>query len=197
MSDELNDDLAALSGIPPVDPVEDDPLIRELRKTQDAIRTESAERQKAITGEQDARKRTSRRGVWIVLAALLWATTGVWFGATAYRTANRVEEVSSNSQDLALGGLVAVCAIGNVMRIDVQNMLTDLESSGVLIDSPPERRNAELFLIASRARFQPVDCKALVPEEDRLNITLNYPPVNKPGSSITTDVPRDTTTTGP
>ena len=161
--------------------IEDDPLIRELRATQAAIQAESEERKEAIAKESTQRKKSGKRNLLGAIAGILGAAVAVWLSISAIATANRVEEVSKAGQDRSLGNLVAVCAIGNVMRIDMQNMVTDMETTSVL--QGPE---AGTFIEAQRSRFQQVDCKAFVPKEDQVKIELKYPPVNKPGSPVTT-----------
>jgi hypothetical protein len=112
VTDDLNDDLDELSvGLSEdtEDTLADDPLVRELRKTQAAIRTESDERQRAIEAETQERKKDSRRNVLVVLAALLWGTTGVVFGFVAFNSAADVRDTQRQQDRDRITGREAVC----------------------------------------------------------------------------------------
>lgn len=93
----------------------------------------------------------------------------------------------SAQQEQIKGTLVGVCAIPNVNRVFVANALHRLEALGLHTDATPEQVT-EAFK-ASYEELGLVDCKALLPAEDRVKICLQYPPEIGVTTSTTEDQP--------
>lgn len=91
---------------------------------------------------------------------------------------NSVETETKNRQQVQLGVLVGVCAVQNITRIETQNMLTDTKFERpfrVISEAAFEAWYNKQF-----ARFEVVDCKALAPKKDQVNLQLNYPKTRDP-----------------
>lgn len=122
-------------------------------------------------GHVDTRRR--RNLLWLIPVVLL-----VVYAIVQQRS---FERHTSNIHKQILGTAVAVCAMQNVIRIEVGNFLADAQNRGVF-DEPGDSSQAvqatetrRAFLDEARTRFALVPCETLVAGEN-VRITLQYPP---------------------
>ncbi len=96
-----------------------------------------------------------------------------------------LRRVSRRQYEQAVGTGVAVCAIQNVLRIEVTNFLTRGYNDGALLlpgDTPAiaqANSRREAWLRSGTESFATVPCETLV-QDDRMEIRLEYPPTISP-----------------
>lgn len=145
MSDlnEPNDDLTVPSEDDIVG-VEDDPLVRELRRTQQAIHAEREERKEAIQHETQERKKSGRRSLFGVIVGIAGATLAIWLSVSA------VETQRTQDRDRASNRLVA-CQDSNEKQDAIAGVTRALLNATAAGDQDREPRTPEEQAARDRA----------------------------------------------
>lgn len=93
----------------------------------------------------------------------------------------QIRDLAERESKQSLGSAVAVCAMQNVIRIEINNFLAEAQNRGVF-DEPGDSalalaatKNRREFLTEARKKFDLVPCEALVAGEE-VRIELRYPP---------------------
>lgn len=138
----------------------------------------------------DEWKRAIRRAVLpVVVLLLLLVTVVASAGGVAivalFTQASSIKQDAKDSQTRDLGALVAVCAIPEVNKVQINNFVSRLEAAGIDAAHPAKLQEA---FDKAHEELGPFDCKALVPAKDRVQVCLQYP------TTIPKD-PKATTTT--
>lgn len=121
-------------------------------------------------GQVDAKRK--RNLLWLIpLAALTFY--GVY-------DRDQIKDLAERERKTSLATAVGVCAMQNVIRIELNNFLSVAQNEGIF-DEPfdtPEARAAtakrRAFLSEGRKKFELVPCEALVAGEN-VEIRLEYP----------------------
>jgi hypothetical protein len=94
---------------------------------------------------------------------------------------DQISDLAEADHRRSLASAVAVCAMQNVIRIEVRNFLAEAQNQGVF-DEPGDSSQAlqatesrRAFLTESTKHFAIVPCEALVAGEE-VRIELQYPP---------------------
>lgn len=129
-------------------------------------------------------RKTQRKHFWdrVAIGTLILVLALFWWGQRG------IKQNANRDNEQAVGGLVANCAVLNVIKIELANYLGQALNDGVFtlpgtgevgsslsaqIDAANVRR--EVWLRQGYAHFSEVfDCKTLV-HDDKMTITLEYP----------------------
>jgi hypothetical protein len=112
---------------------------------------------------------------------LLWLIPVVALLVYGFYDRENIRDLADRESKQNLGSAVAVCAMQNVIRIEIGNFLAEAQNQHVFDepgDSPQALQATEArdaFLTESRKRFELVPCEALVAGE-KVEIHLEYPP---------------------
>lgn len=142
--------------------------IRELSETV-AQNKERISQQDKIIAEQKDLQGKSRRNFFVASAA---ATVAVVIALVSFVNSKHIEKVSDDDADRTLGLLVGICAIQNVDRINQTNIIKRQQQAGF---SGTDVAKTRIYYEDSLRDLQQVDCKALVPKKDQVNLKLEYP----------------------
>lgn len=112
---------------------------------------------------------------------LLWLIPIVALLAYGFYDRNQIKDLADREAKQTLGSAVAVCAMQNVIRIEINNFLAEAQNQRVFDEvgdssqalQATEARRA--FLTEARKRFDLVPCEALVAGKE-VRIELHYPP---------------------
>ena len=86
---EPNDDLV---GADQIEELADDPLLTELRRTQQAIVAERSEREAAIAEESRDRRRGARRNLWGAMAGVVAGVVALWLSVSTVQVQRQQDE---------------------------------------------------------------------------------------------------------
>lgn len=124
----------------------------------------------------------------VVIAALVFmlaaGAIAVFIGA---RNDDKITDAAKESQDRDLAGLVGICGVTNVNRIGIQNFLAEVNATNALEKGP----EWDALFDKYHPYFTPVECRALVPEKDRVKLCLQYPPSHDPETGKPTPTTAD------
>lgn len=112
---------------------------------------------------------------------LLWLIPIVALLMYGFYDRGQIKDLSQREAKQNLASAVAVCAMQNVIRIEIKNFLAEAQNQHVF-DEPGDSSQAiqatqarQAFLTEARKRFDLVPCEALVVGE-KVEIRLEYPP---------------------
>jgi hypothetical protein len=112
---------------------------------------------------------------------LLWLIPVAALLAYSFYDRGQIKTLAEREAKQTLGSAVAVCAMQNVVRIEINNFLAEAQNQRVF-DEPGDSSQAlqatearRAFLTEARKRFELVPCEALVAGEE-VHIELRYPP---------------------
>lgn len=113
--------------------------------------------------------------------SLLWLIPIILFIVYVGYEQRRFENISTKADKQALALSVGVCAMQNVIRIEIGNFLAEAQNRRVF-DEPGDSSLAlqataqrQAFLTEARKHFELAPCEALVAGEN-VTIRLEYPP---------------------